>query len=106
MVNLDEVTHCYRILGLPLDATKADCRTKRNQLLQKFHPDKHPDGWQADEVSLERRVQQIQSAYTFIKDHYEMIQKVLLPLNEQRLTQKMSKRICSHWVYTDVEKLK
>jgi curved DNA-binding protein CbpA len=102
-LNLKTITHFYRILGLPIEASLEDCRKSRNSLLQKFHPDKQPKGWLQEGVTAEDRVHLIQEAYLYIRKNFQEIQAFLKPMKKNQLTTKIPKDSRSHWVYTEIQ---
>ncbi len=101
-LDLSEVTNKFSILGVPLNATKEECRRARNTLLHHFHPDKHPYGWNYDDVLPEKRVFLIQNAYLFIIENYDEIAQTFRFLSETSLTNRMPVKTRSHWAYTTV----
>lgn len=104
--DIEVVTSYYRILGLPLRATREDIRRSRNRLIMKFHPDRHTKGWIADEMSLADRVRLVQEAYQYLVDHYDEIAKELKILEESVLSSHVPDAIRSHWIYAEVSKIK
>jgi hypothetical protein len=103
VLDLNEVTQKFRILGLPFNATKEDVRRARNKLLHQFHPDKYPKGWILDETQPEKRVYLVQNAYLYIIENFEEIHVAFQFLYEQSLSSRMPINSRSHWVYTTVE---
>lgn len=105
-LSLATIIEKYKILGQSLDASKEDLRHARNKLLLQFHPDKHPEGWQLDDVSLENRVHLVQSAYLYILKHYSAIQRAVKFLPESALTNQMGIKPKSHVAYSEVASYK
>jgi|GEM_PF-4550004 len=103
-VDLNEVTKMYRVLGLPITASKVEVRHARNKLLARFHPDKHQD-LQDDEQSMNDRTRFIQTAFLYIIAHYDAIQHSLEFLPGTLLTNQIPIGIRSYWVYTSIERI-
>lgn len=104
-VDLNEVTKMYRILGLPITATKVEVRHARNKLLAKFHPDKQQLDPETEEQAMNARTRFIQTAFLYINEHYEDIQQSLEFLPGTLLTNQIPVGIRSYWVYTSIERL-
>lgn len=102
VLDLNEVTQMYRILGLPPSATKAEVRLARNKLLARFHPDKQQFDPDADEQSMNERTRFIQSAFLYIIEHYQAIQGALDFLPSSTLTNQIPTVARSYWVYSSI----
>lgn len=101
-LDINEVTMKFKILGLPITATKEQVRYARNKLLHHFHPDKHHGGWILDSTDPEKRVYLIQSAYLYITENYNEIHETFRFLSEEALTNRIPVNARSHWTYMTV----
>jgi len=86
--DIDEVLRCYRVLGLSVYSPIDTIEQRRRELVQRFHPDKHPFGWELDTLSPTERTQHIEEAYRFIQEHHDAIKTYFGILEEQVLTTK------------------
>lgn len=101
-LEISEITHHYSVLGVPLTATKDELRRARNRLLHHFHPDRNPKGWTYGEDTKDKRAYLIQSAYLYVIENYDEIQKSLGFLTQASLTNRMPLKTRTHWIYTTV----
>jgi preprotein translocase subunit Sec63 len=105
-ISLKDLTQYYSILGLSFTATKEQVRRARNKLMMQFHPDRHPKGWVADDLSLEDRVQRIQESYQFIINNYDVIEAQFEFMHAGLLSSRTPHQAKSHWVYSEISKTK
>ncbi|MGE3318514.1 MAG: J domain-containing protein [Candidatus Berkiella sp.] len=105
VVNLNEVTQMYRILGLPPSATKEQVREARNRLLVRFHPDKQQFDPNIDEQAMNDRARFIQAAFLYITHNYRAIQSALDFLPNAMLTNQIPASVRSYWVYSSIERI-
>jgi len=105
VVDLNEVTQMYRILGLPPTASKTEVRHARNKLLARFHPDKQQFDPNIDEQSMNERTRFIQTAFLYITEHYKAIQNALEFLPNSTLTNQIPTSVRSYWVYSNIERI-